>query len=208
MHNGQTERTYWDSFKSTYQMGSQKHRIYLLDKMKELGIEGFLDVGCGTGPLYELNKDYGFEYKGIDYSWAMVAIAKDTFPEGSFEIQDARKLKEPNNSWDAVVCMHTLDHLDDYKSAIQEMAKVARKYVIIILWRSFVNEGTNLNDRNMMGKKEEEEPWEDTHLQEYSKQVLEEAFEEAELTIQETAEGEQLNSDSSHYNFMFICRKR
>src|SRR3990167_9550784 len=97
---------------------------------------------------------------------------------------------------------------DSFKSAIKEMAKVARKYVIIILWRSFVNEGTNLNDRNMMGKKEEEEPWEDTHLQEYSKQALEEAFEEAELTIQETAEGEQLNSDSSHYNFMFICRKR
>src|SRR3990167_1096321 len=200
-------RTYWDTFKDPYQMGSQKHREYLVFKLLENQVHSFLDVGCGTGPLYELTKGMAMNYKGVDYSWAMIKIARELFPNGLFEVQDARKLKEGDESWDAVVLMHALDHLDDYKAAIQEAARVAKQYVIIVLWRSFVAEGTNLNDRNMMGKKEGEEPWEDTHLQEYSKQSLEETFEEAGLKIKETAEGEQLNSDSSHYNFLYICKK-
>jgi len=144
-------KTYWDTFETPYQMGPQKHRLYLMGKMKELGIESFLDVGCGTGPLYELNKDYGLKYKGTDYSPAMIEIAKESFPEGDWEVQDARKLTEKDNSWDAVVLMHALDHLDDYQAAIFEAARVTSKYVIIILWRSFVAEGVNLNDRNTMG---------------------------------------------------------
>lgn len=201
-------RTYWDSFVSPYQMGAQKHRLYMMETLADYDIESLLDVGCGTGPIYEINRDYGFDfkYKGTDYSPAMIEIAKREFPEGDFEVQDARYLSEPDNSWDCVLLLHCLDHLDDYKSAIKEAARVAKKYVCIVLWRSFVAEGTNLNDRNMMGKKEGEEPWEDTHLQEYSKQALEKAFKEANLEIEETAEGEQLNSDQSHYNFMYLLR--
>lgn len=200
-------RTYWDTFDSPYQMGPQKHRIYLLDLLKKKAVNSILDVGCGTGPIYELNKDYGFTYKGTDYSWAMIDTAKEQFPFGVFEVQDARHLDEPDNTWDCVLLLHALDHLDDYKAAIKEAARVSRKYVCIVLWRSFVAEGTNLNDRNMMGKKEGEQPWEDTHLQEYSKEALEEAFKEAGLIIEETAEGEALNSDSSHYNFLYLCKK-
>jgi len=188
-------------------MGPQKHRIYLLDLLKKKAVNSILDVGCGTGPIYELNKDYGFTYKGTDYSWAMIDTAKEQFPFGVFEVQDARHLDEPDNTWDCVLLLHALDHLDDYKAAIKEAARVSRKYVCIVLWRSFVAEGTNLNDRNMMGKKEGEQPWEDTHLQEYSKEALEEAFKEAGLIIEETAEGEALNSDSSHYNFLYLCKK-
>jgi ubiquinone/menaquinone biosynthesis C-methylase UbiE len=201
-------KTYWDTFESLYQMGIQKHRIYLLDLMDRLGVSSFLDVGCGTGPLYELLKTRQqiVDYKGVDYSPAMVEIAKTHFPQGDWEVEDARKLTEEDNSWDAVVLMHSLDHLDDHKSAIKEAARVAKRYVIIILWRSFVSEGTRLNNRNMYGKEEGEEPWEDTHLQEYSKSTLEDDFKEAGLTIEETAEGETLN-EPGRYNFLYLLRK-
>ncbi len=201
-------RTYWDTFEGAYQMGHQKHRDYLLDLMNKKGIASFLDVGCGTAPLYELNQENEFSmaYKGTDYSPAMIEIAKKLFPEADFDVQDARNMDEEDNSWSAVVMMHVLDHLDNYQDAIKEAARVARNYVIIILWRAFVDEGIRLNDRNMMGKKEGEKPWEDTFLQEYSKEALEKEFKKNNLSIEEIAEGEIVN-DPSRYNFIYVLKK-
>ena len=206
-------KTYWDTFEGKYQHGEQKHRLYLLDWLKRLGIKSLLDVGCGTGPIYELlisakegRWDNIIRYKGTDYSQAMIEIAEGEFPNGDFEVQDARKMTEPSNNYDCVLLMHVLDHLDDYRAAIKEAARVSNKFVMIVLWRSFVNEGTNLNDRNMYGKEEGDEPWEDTHLQEYSKAALDEAFKEANLRVIETIEGEQVN-DLGRYNFIYLLSK-
>lgn len=208
--------TYWESkdFENPYQMGEQPHRVYMLDLLKRKDIHTLLDVGCGTGPIFDLivNSQEGrwdniTKYKGTDYSRQMIETAKREFPHGDWEVQDARHMDEGSNTWDCVLLMHVLDHLDDYKSAIKEAARVSSKYVCIILWRGFVNEGTNLNDRNSMGKEPGEEPWKDTYLQEYSQEALDEAFKEAGLVVEEIAEGEQLNGDYSHYNFLYLLKK-
>src|SRR3990167_5900398 len=154
------ERVYWDSFKDPYQMGAQSHRVYLLNLLRDKGVKSILDVGCGTGPIYELIKEnfsgWNFKYKGTDYSFGMIDVCKREFPEGNFEVQDARALAEEDSSWDCVLLMHCLDHLDDYEAAIKEASRVAAKYVCIVLWRGFVNEGTNINPKNRMGKQEGE----------------------------------------------------
>ena len=211
------ERTYWEhsDFSTAYQMGPQKHRLYILDKLKELGVITLLDVGCGTGPIYDLivnppgeegRWDNIHKYKGTDYSWRMVETAKQLFPYGNFEVQDARQMKEADNSWDCVLLMHCLDHLDNYQAAIAEAVRVSRKYIAIILWRGFVNEGTNLNPKNMYGKKEGEDPWEDTFLQEYSREALIKEFDKHNLTDVDIAEGEEV-SDPGKYNFIWLLKK-
>ncbi len=206
-------KNFWDSFEGRYQMGEQKHRVYMLDLLKEKGIESLLDDGCGTAPIYELitnNEDGRWDnikkYLGTDYSPAMIEICKKEFPYGQFSIEDARHLSQQDGTYDCVLLMHALDHLDDYKAAIKEAARVSKKYVCIILWRGFVAEGTHLNDRNMMGKKEGENPWEDTYLQEYSQQALEDAFADAGLSIEEIAQGDKINSDHSKYNFLYLLK--
>lgn len=209
-------RTYWESkdFDNPYQMGGQKHRLYLLDLLKRRGVKTLLDVGCGTGPIYDLivndpdgRWDNITKYKGTDYSRQMIETARREFPHGDWEVQDARRLTEKDNSWDCVLLMHALDHIDDYASVIKESARVASKYVLIVLWRGFVDSGTHLNDRNRMGKAEGEPDWEDTYLQEYSRESLENEFKKNGLLVDEIAEGEQLNGDYSHYNFLFLLRK-
>lgn len=204
-------KTYWDNWDSLYQMGPQKHRVYLLDLLEEKGVGSLLDVGCGTGPIYELvTQDFNkwkFNYKGTDYSQGMIEVCKREFPYGRFEVQDARNLNEKDNSWECVLLMHCLDHLDDYEAAIKEAARVSSKYVMIVLWRSFIKDRrNNLNDRNMMGKEEGEEPWEDTHLHEYSRELLEEAFEENGLKVEHVAEGEDIN-EPGKTNFLWLLKK-
>jgi len=203
-------QTYWDTFDSPYQMGPQKHRVYLLDLLKAKDVQSILDVGCGTGPIYELIKISGgkwdFGYKGTDYSPAMIEVCQKQFLEGDFEVEDARKLTEPNSSWDCVLLMHCLDHLDDYKAAIAEAARVAERYVLIVLWRPFVADGVRLNDRNMYGKKEGEEPWKDTHLQEYSHDVLFEEFTKNNLSVEQEVEGEVIN-EPGKYNWLVLLKK-
>jgi ubiquinone/menaquinone biosynthesis C-methylase UbiE len=212
---------FWDVIDKPYQMGSQKHRVYLLDLLKQKGIAEILDVGCGTGPIYELIKDtavqtddgttyfkkWDFKYKGTDYSEDMIACCKHEFPEGDFEIEDARKLKEKDDSWDCVLLLHALDHVKQYDEVIKEAARVAKRYVCIVLWRQFSPEGVQINDRNTLGKKEGEEPWEDTYLMQYSKEALGKEFEKNGLGIMGTAEGEDLNSDHSKWNYLFLLKK-
>jgi ubiquinone/menaquinone biosynthesis C-methylase UbiE len=215
-------RTYWemDDFKNTYQMGNQKHREYLLDLLTKQKAKSFLDVGCGTGPLYQLIQDtkiptedgfamtqrWNFKYKGTDYSRTMIETCKREFPHGDWEVQDARDLKEKDSSWDAVVIMHCLDHLDDYDKAIEEAARVAKKFVVIILWRGFVNEYTHLNDRNMYGKEEGDEPWEDTYLQEYSREALHDSFKKHNLIVMHETMGSDV-SDEGKYNYLVMLKK-
>lgn len=206
-------KTYWEhsDFEVPYQHGRRKHRVYLLDLLKEKGVKSLLDVGCGNGSLWSVIKEdrskYNFTYLGVDYSRTMIESAKRTFSECAWFVEDARHLNQADNSWDCVLLMHCLDHLDDYESAIREAARVAQRYVCIILWRPFVEEGTRLNPRNMYGKKEGEEPWEDTYLHEYSSDVLDDEFSKNNLIIEHIAEGEIIN-DPRHYNWLCLLKKK
>lgn len=213
-------KTYWDYIVKNgerYQMGGQSHRVFLLDLLagSEPVINGrassrieparsLLDVGCGTGPIYELLKfdkqkqdskwNVIEKYKGTDYAEGMIAVCKKEFPEGDFEVQDARKMTELDKSWDAVLLMHILDHVDDYQAVLKEAARVAKKYVLLVLWRPLTTNGqNNLNSLNTYDRQEGQ--WEDTHLQEFSPEKLQEAFENAGLTPVFFTNGSEINQE-------------
>lgn len=209
-------KNYWDFLvedKSLYQMGAQSHRLFLLDLLKKEKVRSILDVGCGTGPIYELIFNSDFEgrwdfkkYKGTDYSEGMIESCRYNFPKGDFEVQDARRLKEANDSWDCVLLMHCLDHLDDYESAINEAARVAKKYVLIVLWRGLsASDENNLNDKSSYGR-DDGGLWEDTHLQDYSESKLKQAFREAGLSIIVQTSGEEINKEG-RFNTLFLLEK-
>lgn len=202
-------RVYWDIVDVPYQMGVQKHRLYVLDLLKSKKVKSILDVGCGTGPIYDLivKNKYKFEYKGVDYSPNFITWAGREFGD-MFELADARQLNEANGSYDCVLLMHSLDHVKEWQKVLAEAERVSRKYVCVVLWRMFRTDGdVQINDRNTMGKAEGEDPWEDTYLLQFAPEPLEEEFKRLGLKIEETAEGEQLNSDQSRYNFMYLLRK-
>ena len=92
-----------------------------------------IEIGCSSGYYYEvLSHLLGHEvqYKGIDYSKAMIDCAKQHYPKHTFEVGDACALSLNNNSCDVLISGCCLLHIPDYEVAIAESVRVSREWVI------------------------------------------------------------------------------
>jgi len=80
-----------------------------LDRVLELVTPGglILDLGCGTGdPISGYILSRGFRVIGVDASHAMLAIARERFPDGDWRHGDMRELDVPERfegiiGWDS-----------------------------------------------------------------------------------------------------------
>ncbi len=103
-------------------------------------IHSILDAGCGPGTELEGYKatNMDMEYIGLDMSTRMIETAKKRYPGYHFVLGDINKMQFNDCSYDAVVLKHVLEHLSDYKNAVNEAVRVASKIVIIdffhMLW--------------------------------------------------------------------------
>ena len=69
---------------------------YLADLLKEYHIEDglLLDLGCGTGKLTRLMEKKGYDMIGVDYSYDMLAIAKEHSEDSIlYLLQDMREFE-------------------------------------------------------------------------------------------------------------------
>jgi SAM-dependent methyltransferase len=109
--------------------------------------ESVLDVGCGPGWNFEHFRDFGPHviYKGLDYSPRFVRVANKRNP-GIYEVGDARKLIQDDESWDVVLLQDILEHTNGYKDPIHEALRVARKRVIISFWHLIDGDNEHIND--------------------------------------------------------------
>ncbi len=95
-----------------------------------------LDICCGPGIISEYYAKKGAKVSGIDLSPEAVERAsirsKRYNFQAEFKIADSTSLPFPDNSFDIVSVHDGLHHLDNPKKAVKEMARLARKGVIII----------------------------------------------------------------------------
>lgn len=117
--------------------------------------ESVLDVGCGPG----WNLDHFMEngpaiskYRGLDYSERFVRVANERAMQkagtasGPFELGDARKLKQYDDSYDVVILQDILEHTNGYEKPMEEALRVAKKRVIVVFWRMSKGEDDQTND--------------------------------------------------------------
>lgn len=102
-----------------------------------------LDLGCGTGRLYHLFKDFqDVKYVGADQSAGQIAVAREKLPGVNFQIAEMTKLPFKKGEFDVVYCIATFHHLPDEKSrvkSLQEMKRVVKpgSYIIMTNWNLF-----------------------------------------------------------------------
>lgn len=86
-----------------------------------------LDVGCGRG--YWLNElarlRPELDLTGLDF-FESLQLDRARYVQGN-----AEKLPFPDNAFDIVTCIHTIEHLQDLPQALSELVRVARKMVLI-----------------------------------------------------------------------------
>lgn len=66
---------------------------------------------------------------GIDIDPMFAQVAAAEFPDISSMTGDIFDLEE--NSWDVVCCSHTIEHIEEAENFVQQLAKIARKHVVI-----------------------------------------------------------------------------
>ena len=108
--------------------------------LRELGVKSLLDAGCGGAVELSGYRAYGVdvEYTGLDRPSFMFKRARDNYsadPKANFVEGDLNNLSFEDNSFDAVLLKHVLEHQDDYKPAVEEAVRVASSAVIINLFQ-------------------------------------------------------------------------
>lgn len=149
-----------------------KTRKYLWDDLKAL--EKYtkdnykvLDLGCGTGRLYHLFKDFqGVEYIGVDQSGGQLDIAREEFPQNKYIEAEMTELPFVDNEFDVVYCIATFHHLPDEKSrlkGLQEMKRVLKPggYIIMTNWNLYSDSVNKIVAKNKFKKQGKEfmVPW-------------------------------------------------
>ena len=102
------------------------------------GMGSVLDVGCGTGVMFELIRERrpDVEYHGIDVTAQFVAAARERFPDDAARFREGSlyDLDRLSGEFDAVLCRHILEHLPDYAPAVQRMYARARRKLILVFY--------------------------------------------------------------------------
>lgn len=102
------------------------------------GMTSVLDVGCGTGVMFELCRERrpDLDYLGIDVTAQFVAAARERFPADAARFQEGSlyELAKLPGVYDAVLCRHILEHLPDWEPAVQRMYERARRKLIVVFY--------------------------------------------------------------------------
>jgi len=89
-----------------------------------------LDYGCGRGETLKLARAMGFKPTGTDTDPECVKLASQYGPTSVLNVDDP-VLQFGKKSFDVISCFHVLEHVDNPKRVLSDLATIARQYVVL-----------------------------------------------------------------------------
>jgi len=168
--------------------------VALAAAIKATGMDDplIVEVGCASGWNSEvLTHLLGrpVQYVGLDYSHAMVNLGRRTYPKTRFLVGDAALLPLRAGCCDILVSGTMLMHVLDYRGAIRESRRVARRWCVLHTVPILTHRGTTLMSKRAYGQPTVEIV--------FNEHELKDLLADAGLAVRETF-------DSIPYNLEFI----
>lgn len=103
-------------------------RLDYFDRFIEWQDKAVLDLGCAGGFMAEALDDRGARVTGIDPASEAIAAARDHASGRSiqYDVGVGEALPYPDGSFDAVVCVDVLEHVQDLERVLAEVSRVLR----------------------------------------------------------------------------------
>ncbi len=173
-----------------------------------------LDVGTSMGnyPKYlteKCNKDY--EVIGIDSSKNLIEFARKNAPKATFEEMDMRKLNFPDHSFDSIICLATLIHVND-----EDALKILDKFNLLLKFNGLIiiNVMEHLDGEKELFVKEPFNPNYNTYFNRYPKKFFIDWFSSKKYEILKIIDNPLINTDEvkaprlTKNRFSIIARKK
>ena len=107
----------------------------LLPVLRMLEGKEILDVGCANGGISKRIANMNFKVHGIDVLESSIRIAKEfnSTPNTSFEVRDLMKNYFEENSFDCVIFLETIEHVENPAQYLKEFHRILRPNGCVIL---------------------------------------------------------------------------
>lgn len=133
------------------------------DKISESS--SVLEMGCGAGYGANLLSQHVKEIIGLDVDQDMIAYALKKYGSENcfFKLYDGIKIPYQDNTFDAVVSLQVIEHIQDDSNYISEIHRVLKNNGIFIL----------TTPNKTLRLKPNQRPWNRFHVREYDQHELE-----------------------------------
>ncbi|MEJ7762210.1 MAG: class I SAM-dependent methyltransferase [Thermomicrobiales bacterium] len=110
-----------------------RFHVAIEETVAGLAPASFLDAGCGEGFVTEilLRRVPGMAITGFDFNPSSVALAGKTNPGATFVEASIYDIPFEDGAFDVVGCFEVLEHQPDPAAALAELARVARRAVVL-----------------------------------------------------------------------------
>jgi ubiquinone/menaquinone biosynthesis C-methylase UbiE len=101
--------------------------------MSTIDFETIYEVGCGNGYVTQFIKNNfsNAEIKAIDINSDKIDVAKARVKDVEFSVGNIYNINYDDATFDLVISTEVLEHLENPISALQELLRVSKKYIIV-----------------------------------------------------------------------------